>query len=422
MTHIDFLNCLIGAHDYRSYLEIGVDAGGCLAAVNAPVKFGVDPNPAICRLDLAGVFLFNATSDEFFATLHGRACFDLVFIDGLHHAEQVHRDVLRALDVLRPHGTIVLHDCNPATEAMQLVPAMQPEWTGDCWKVIVKLRATRTDLDVTVLDADYGLGVVRRGACSPLPLDKSPDELTWDDLVLNRREYLGLVPLEQVDRYFQPCGLSSGTPPPRQVRRDFHRLYYDSQVWCGPTTWLGVPVLKCPLDLWMYQQLVWECRPRLIVELGTAHGGAALYLAHLLDHLGAGEVVSIDVQPQARPEHARITYLAGSSLSSPNVEYATARARVAGAVMVIADSDHHQDHVLAELETYGPLVSIGSYLIVEDTNLNGHPIAPGWGPGPYEAVAEFLARHSEFRFDPGCERFHLSFQPGGYLKRLGHLP
>ncbi|HWB11668.1 MAG TPA: class I SAM-dependent methyltransferase [Pirellulales bacterium] len=203
MNRVEFLNRLIDSYRYRNYLEIGVAGGDCFAAVKAVLKVGIDPDRIVRELSVPGSLLFCAPSDSFFAALHARNFFDLVFIDGLHHHEQVHRDVVNSLDCLSVGGTIVLHDCNPRSEEMQRVPRVQAEWTGDCWKAIVRLRTSRPDLNVTVLDTDYGLGVVRRGRSEPLKLAKGWDELGWDDLAAHRAELLGLTPLDQVDRYFQ---------------------------------------------------------------------------------------------------------------------------------------------------------------------------------------------------------------------------
>ncbi len=209
--------------------------------------------------------------------------------------------------------------------------------------------------------------------------------------------------------------------PEAWTLRRFCELYY-----AGPaagarpfeaTHWMGVPALKCPLDLWIYQELLYRLRPGLIVETGTRHGGTALYLAHLCDLLGGGRVVSIDIEDLPRPQHPRITYLGGSS-TDPALVGAVAALREPGAGMfVILDSDHRCAHVLAELEQYGALLRAGDYLIVEDTNVNGHPVAPSHGPGPHEAVEAFLLRHPQFVRDRGCEKFLLTFNPGGFLQR-----
>lgn len=199
----------------------------------------------------------------------------------------------------------------------------------------------------------------------------------------------------------------------------FHALYYGrrEQTW-GNTFWLGRRVLKCPLDLWVYQEILHEVRPELIVETGTYQGGSALFLASMCDILGRGEVLTIDSERQEDlPRHRRITYLSGSSTSREVLREVRRRARGRSPVLVILDSGHGKDHVLAELLAYAPLVSPGSYVVVEDTNLNGRPVEGGHGPGPAEAVAAFLARDGAFSRDASREKLLLTFNPGGYLKK-----
>jgi cephalosporin hydroxylase len=207
-----------------------------------------------------------------------------------------------------------------------------------------------------------------------------------------------------------------------EVVADFHRLYYDAYKQGGTwyaTSWLGVPTWKLPLDLWIYQEILHEIRPDLIVETGTAFGGSAFYLASLCDILRGGEVMSIDVKEDPkRPRHERITYLLGSSTSEEIVSKVKARAAGAKTVLVILDSDHSRKHVLAEIGTYAPLVTRGSYLIVEDTNVNGHPVYPDFGPGPMEAVEDFLKASRDFQVDTTREKFLLTFNPRGYLRRV----
>jgi cephalosporin hydroxylase len=198
---------------------------------------------------------------------------------------------------------------------------------------------------------------------------------------------------------------------------DFHRRYYDSRVWLNATSWLGVPAQKCPLDLWVYQELLHESRPGLIVETGTADGGSALYLANVCDQLEHGHVITVDVEERERPAHPRIRYLHGSSTDPQVVEQVRLTAAGAATVMVILDSDHAAGHVTAELDAYAPLVTPGSYLIVEDTNVNGRPVLPEHGPGPAEALEGWLPGHPEFEVDRSREKFGLTFNPGGYLRR-----
>ncbi len=199
----------------------------------------------------------------------------------------------------------------------------------------------------------------------------------------------------------------------------FHQQYYNSNVWYRDTIWMGVPVQKTPTDLWVYQELLCELRPSLIVETGTAFGGSALFLASICDLLDHGTVISIDSRVMAgRPQHRRIRYLTGSSIDPAiiaAVKYLTANAAL---TMVFLDSDHSKAHVLKELDLYAPLVTRGSYLVVEDTNLNGHPVVPTFGDGPWEAVQEWLVDHPEYRVDHDREKFLITSNPNGYLRKL----
>lgn len=212
------------------------------------------------------------------------------------------------------------------------------------------------------------------------------------------------------------------TPPPteRSIIEGFHRLYWGkhgARTW-RDTWWFGVQVYKTPLDLWIYQEIICETRPDLIIETGTASGGSALFLAMACESLGAGEVVTVDISPgSGRPEHHRLRYLLGSSVEPRVLAEIAEMIRDRDRVMVVLDSDHSRDHVLAELEAYSPFVTDDCYLIVEDTNVNGHPVHRESGPGPLEAVEEFLKHHSGFEQDREREKFLLTFNPGGYLRR-----
>lgn len=205
---------------------------------------------------------------------------------------------------------------------------------------------------------------------------------------------------------------------------DFHRLFYDTGAW-NRVSWRGVPTQKCPLDLWIYQELIWRLRPATIVEIGLFMGGTTLFLADMLDlctRAGKGwdaGVVGVDIEPRDRPQHPRIEYVTGDSTDQKVVKAVRdATDAVAGPVMVILDGDHSRAHVAKELDLYAPMVTVGSYLIVEDTNINGHPVLPGWGPGPAEAVAEWLPQHPEFVVDLEPEKLLLTFNPGGFLRRV----
>jgi cephalosporin hydroxylase len=202
------------------------------------------------------------------------------------------------------------------------------------------------------------------------------------------------------------------------VVRDFHKVYYGSEVWFN-TSWFGTPTQKCPLDLWVYQEIIHETRPDLIVECGTNNGGSTAFLGALLDLTGKGRILSIDIREVPdRPSHPRIEYLTGSSVDSRIVAEAERAAATSSSTLIILDSDHSYRHVIEELRCYHRLVTPNNYLIVEDTNVNGNPVLPDFGPGPAEAVREFLRENQQFVVDLRWEKFMLTFNPGGYLRRV----
>jgi cephalosporin hydroxylase len=205
----------------------------------------------------------------------------------------------------------------------------------------------------------------------------------------------------------------------RRIVRPFHKLFYNSgaRTW-SDTHWLGVAAQKCAFDLWVYQEILHELRPSVIVEAGTANGGSALFLASICDLLAHGEVITVDVADQpGRPSHERITYLTGSSTAPEIVDRVGQLTEDRAPVLVILDSDHSRDHVLAELRLYSSLVTPGSYMIVEDSNVNGRPVIPDFGPGPAEAIEAFLEETDEFEVDQSREKFFLTFNPNGYLRK-----
>jgi cephalosporin hydroxylase len=209
-----------------------------------------------------------------------------------------------------------------------------------------------------------------------------------------------------------------GEPNGDEALAAFHNRWYEIQ---GEVSWLGIPTLKCPLDLWIYQEILFEKRPDLIIETGTAMGGTTAYLAAMCDLIDSGRIVTIDWRERdGRPPHPRITYVQGNAIGPRALEQVRQAVRPEDSVMVILDSGHRCEFVLEELRRYAPLVSPGQYLIVEDTNVNGHPVRPDFGPGPMEAVQEFLRDDElgrEFVPDRSREKFLLTFNPSGFLLR-----
>ena len=195
----------------------------------------------------------------------------------------------------------------------------------------------------------------------------------------------------------------------------YRRLHYSSA--CVQTRWLGSQALKNPLDLWIYQEIITETRPEVIVETGTAHGGSAAYLASICELLGSGEVISIDITPISPdyPKHSRITYLGGRSSTTEELIKEVRKRTEGKRTMVILDSDHSESHVTAELEIYAPLVSPGCFLIVEDTAIG--LVMRDQLPGPAQALKKFLSGSRDFEVDATRERYLLTNLPGGYLRR-----
>jgi len=208
------------------------------------------------------------------------------------------------------------------------------------------------------------------------------------------------------------------SPAVREVLDQFHRLFYaDTQTW-PQNTWFGHRTWKSPNDLWLYQEIIHRLRPGLVIETGTAYGGSATYLAWLLDREDHGRLVSVDIAARNTPPHPRVTYLAGSSTDPEIVAQVKAMVPDGEPVMVMLDSDHSERHVYDELCAYADLVTPGSYLVVEDTNVNGHPAHPNYGPGPMEAARRFVAERDDFVVDTSMHRLLLTLNPEGYLRRL----
>jgi cephalosporin hydroxylase len=207
---------------------------------------------------------------------------------------------------------------------------------------------------------------------------------------------------------------------PKQVVDAFHIWYQDhNESTYNNTRWLGVETQQCPLDMFIYQELFYEVKPDVLVEAGTYLGGSSYYFASIFDLLGKGRVLTIDIEDHpGKPKHSRVEFFLGSSTAEPTVARIKEAIRPDEKVMVILDSAHHMPHVLNELRLYSPIVSPGSYLIVQDTHFNGHPILPKFGPGPMEAVEEFLRTNRDFEVDRSREKFGMTFNPGGYLKRV----
>lgn len=184
-------------------------------------------------------------------------------------------------------------------------------------------------------------------------------------------------------------------------------------------TWRGHKLLKNPLDCWVYQEIIAATRPDVLIELGVMFGGSAVFFADVMQLIGHGEVIAIDVSlEKARGvQHPRVTFLEGSSVAPEMV--ADVHRRCAGKrVMVFCDSDHQASHVTAELEAYCDLVGPGMYIIVEDSLADVMEWMPVPLEGPLPAIREFTVRHPDFHSDLRLgEKYLLTQSPYGFLRR-----
>jgi len=209
------------------------------------------------------------------------------------------------------------------------------------------------------------------------------------------------------------------------AKRYYHLWYYNTSVW-QQTTWMGVQTYKSPMDMWNYQEILFSLKPSVVIEFGTWQGGSALFFSSIMKQIGRPYVVvSVDI------EASRIS---DKTKSDPNIRLLTMssaaqelqetlkdiREKNPGPAFAILDSDHSKQHVLAEMMNLRNVLIAGDYLVVEDSNINGHPVAKSFGPGPYEAIQEYFCMFpQDYEHDFDRERkFGFSFAPNGFLRRL----
>ncbi len=216
---------------------------------------------------------------------------------------------------------------------------------------------------------------------------------------------------------------TDGPPPkpapiPDELRDEMISAYFHSLRW-RKTSWMGQTLPKLPTDLFALAEILYKVRPKFVVETGTGNGGQAFFLATVLDLIGEGTVVTISSKTHAnRPEHPRITYLEGVPQDDATVAQVRAIVGDEPNAVVILGQRHSPSKTMAEFRGYGPMVPKGSYLIVEDTLVNGHPVWTDFGAGPWEAVKGIVESRGDWASDLAMEKYALTFNPKGFLKRL----
>jgi cephalosporin hydroxylase len=199
-------------------------------------------------------------------------------------------------------------------------------------------------------------------------------------------------------------------------------------------SWLGRPVIQFPQDMFIMQELIWATKPDIIIETGIAHGGSIIFYASMLELLGKGKVIGIDIDIRSHnrteienhPLYRRVEMIEGSSTAAEVVEKVRTLAAGAKSIMVVLDSNHTHDHVLKELESYAPLVSVGNYCVVFDTAVEDFarecPIVDRpWGSGnnPKTAVWKFMKGNDSFIIDSDVEaKLLITSAPDGFLRRV----
>jgi hypothetical protein len=196
----DIINYLIEQNKYINYLEIGVNDADCIRRIKAPYKDGVDPFPGS---EVGGGYYpeinYPISSDDFFKLIqdHKEIKYDIIFIDGLHHSDQVDKDISNSLNHLTKNGTIVLHDCNPPEYETQLVPRVTGYWNGDVWKSVAKIRYSNPNVQLNVIDTDWGVGILQFGSQNLYDKENLDTILDYNYFDQNREEILNLISIEE---------------------------------------------------------------------------------------------------------------------------------------------------------------------------------------------------------------------------------
>lgn len=198
-------------------------------------------------------------------------------------------------------------------------------------------------------------------------------------------------------------------------------LRHEREIVYKEPRWMCIRIVKNPLDTWIYQELIYSIQPDIILEIGSSYGGSTRYFANLLELIGKGTVISVDIdRSNYNVQHSRIHAITGDS-SSPEVEREIFELCRGRKVMISHDSSHYKEKVLDDLRRHSPLVPVGRYFVVEDgiydlfSPLEG---VGGFADGPFDAITEFLKENHDVEPDLSCERYAFTNHPMGFLKRV----